>query len=142
MSLTSPWFAVFAAAVLIVYYHVPGRVQWKVLLLASMAFYLWAGAAYLAIMLAAALCTWLTAVVMDRRLHSPGAHRSTVKVQNRRLLTVCLVLTFGLLLFCKACLVKPVSAALSGSHISFLTLGLPLGISFYLFQSTGYVMDV
>lgn len=142
MSLTSPWFAVFAAAVLIAYYHVPGRVQWKVLLLASMAFYLWAGAAYLVIMLTTALCTWFAAVVMDRRLHSPGARRSAVKAQNRQLLTVCLVLTFGLLLFCKACLVKPVSAALSGSHISFLTLGLPLGISFYLFQSTGYVMDV
>ncbi len=55
---------------------------------------------------------------------------------------LCLVANFGILAVCKACILPGANALLQGPRLSFLSLGLPMGISFYLFQSMGYAMDV
>lgn len=154
MQVTSVSFLLFAAAVLVVYYRVPGRWQWIVLLAASGWFYLWAGAEYLVFLLFPILsaygCTmWMARnhARMETRLSQLSqadkrACRTAVKRKNRAILLLCLTGNFAVLFLCKACLTEPLCSAASGSCVSFLTLGLPMGISFYLFQSMGYVIDV
>lgn len=154
MTVTSVSFLLFTAVLLIVYYRVPGKLQWTVLLAASGGFYLWAGAEYLGFLLFTILTTYGCTMWMARNntrrearlAQLPQAEkracRAAVKGKNRAILALCLSSNFAALFLCKACLTEPLRTMVSGSRVSFLSLGLPLGISFYMFQSMGYVTDV
>lgn len=154
MRFTSVSFLLFTAGLLIVYYRVPGKLQWTVLLAASGWFYLWAGAEYLGFLLFTILSTYGCTMWMARNharrdvqlsqlsREERRACRAAVKQKNRTIALLCLTCNFTALFLCKACLTEPLYSAVSESRISFLSLGLPLGISFYMFQSMGYVIDV
>lgn len=142
MKFTSIGFLLFAAAVLLLYYRVPGKWQWVVLLGASLLFYLQAGLAYLAFLLFTALTTYVCTTRMARNWAAAGKDRRLAKAKNRPVTAICLLLNGVVLLLCKASLTEPLRSALSGGGLSFLSLGLPLGISFYMFQSMGYLIDV
>ena len=158
MAFTSFSFLLFAAVVITAYYLVPKRFQWWVLLIASYAFYLTAGVKYLFFILLTTLTTFFTARHMGDVLAKQDAYlaehkkdlsreekkeyKAKVKAANRKWMIACLLVNFGLLAICKAALVEPFRAMMNGTGLSFLTLGLPMGISFYMFQSMGYVVDV
>ncbi len=158
MQFTSVSFLLFAAVLLGLYYCVPKKLQWMLLLAASWFFYLWAGIKYAAFVVFTTLSTYGFTSAMAKNLHrqeqyllenkavlnreEKKAYKATVKRKNRILLMICLVLNFGILAVCKFCLAEPFRTIASDSTLSFLTLGLPLGISFYLFQSMGYAIDV
>lgn len=158
MTFTSYTFAVFAAILLCAYYLVPGRWQWKLLLLSSYVFYIWAGTEYLAFILITTVSTYITAILMGKNFHrqdvylaehkadmtrdAKKTYKARIKSMNRYILIICLTVNFGMLFLCKALLVEPLKSLAKESSVSFLTLGLPLGISFYMFQSMGYVIDV
>ena len=158
MQLTTVSFALFAAALLVLYYIIPRRGQWILLLAASYLFYLWAGVEYLVFILFTTLTTYGATLVIDRNLcvqtqylaqnkqamsrEEKKEYKASVKRKNRLWLVVCLAANFAVLAVCKACLIEPFSVAAQQGRLSFLTLGLPLGISFYMFQSMGYVVDV
>ena len=158
MQFTSYGFALFAGALIIAYYLVPGSWQWGLLLGASGLFYLWAGPEYLAFLLLAAVSTYATGRILDRNLREQEAYlaahkaeltreerkeyKAAVKKKNRVYMTACLAVNFGVLALCKGCLIEPLRTVAQGGRLSFLTLGLPMGISFYMFQSMGYVVDV
>ncbi len=151
MQFTSINFLLFAALVLLGYYLVPKGIQWIWLLIASYAFCLWAGAAYWMFLLFSTAATYLCARAIGKNLE---AHQGTLsseegknakarmKRKNRVWLMGGLAANFGLLALCKAVLVEPFRTMAQGTGLHFLTLGLPMGISFYLFQSTGYLIDV
>lgn len=126
MRFTSFEFPLFAGAVLVLYYTVPKRGQWVLLLAASYGFYLWAGVRYLAFILFTTLTTYGAARLMERSRARYG--KKDAKSRNRRWLIACLSVNFGLLFVCKLRLLRGTA--------------LPLGISFYMFQSMGYVTDV
>ena len=146
MSLVSlPFLALTAGAVLL-YYLAPEKWRWTVLLAASWAFYLFCGlraAAYL-------LFTTLTSYGAGRRLGAlcarqqgaDKAERAALTRQKRLAAALALVLNFGLLFLAKY---WGHTAALLGTWLGkeLPTLGLllPLGLSFYIFQSMGYVID-
>ena len=132
MNLASVKFAAFAVLLLLIYYRIPPRHQWKLLLAAGTAFYLRAGAAHMGFLLVTSLTTFFTIQKMEKN-KAEAEGKAAAKAKNRKILSLCLLLNFGLLFFCKASLLRP--------H-SFLSLGLPFGISFYMFQTTGYVIDV
>ena len=158
MAFTSFSFLLFAAAVIAAYYLVPQRWQWWVLLIASYAFYVTAGPEYLVFILLTTVSTYFTARKMGKALEIQdqylAAHKkemsreekkeykASVKSANRKWMIACLLFNFGMLAICKAALVAPFKAMMSGTGLSFLSLGLPMGISFYMFQSMGYVVDV
>ena len=158
MQFTSFNFFLFAAALLLVYYLIPGKAQWALLLIASYLFYLWAGVSYLAFLLFTTLTTYAATRIIDSRLQRQDqylsenktaltreqrkAYKAGVKRSNRILLVGCLTVNFAILAVCKLCLIEPVRTAARTGFLSFLTLGLPMGISFYMFQSMGYVTDV
>ena len=158
MQFTSVSFLLFAAVLLALYYLCPKKARWVLLLAASWVFYLWAGVAYAAFLTFTTLSTYGFTRLMGANLQKQDAYlaenkaalsreekkacKAKVKGQNRLLLTICLVANFAMLAVCKFCLAEPFRTAAQGTKLSFLTLGLPLGISFYLFQSMGYAVDV
>ena len=158
MQFTSFTFLLFAALLLTVYYIIPGKFQWPLLLIASYVFYLWAGTDYLFFILFTTVTTYGAAYMIDRGLakrdaylaehkkdlsrEEKKAYKAKVKSSNRVWLLLCLVTNFGILAVCKACLIEPFHTMAKGGSLSFLAISLPLGISFYMFQSMGYVVDV
>lgn len=158
MQFTSVGFLLFAAVTLLGYYLFPKKVRWVWLLASSMYFYLMAGVEYLAFILLSAGSTYIAGLFMDRNLVKQEAHlaenrqsfsreekkeyKAKVKRRNRTIVVICLTLNFAVLGLCKFLLAEPFSTMAEGTGLSFLTLGLPLGISFYMFQSMGYVVDI
>ena len=158
MQFTSFSFALFAAVLLVVYYLIPKKGQWILLLAASYIFYLCAGVEYLAFIAFTTISTYAASRLMDANLEKQKAYltenkailsreekkeyKAGIKKKNRVCMISCLVLNFGILAVCKACLIEPFATLASGGSLSFLSLGLPMGISFYMFQSMGYVVDV
>ena len=158
MAFTSFSFLLFAAAVIAAYYLVPQKFQWWVLLIASYAFYFTAGPEYLIFILLTTVTTYFTARHMGKALEVQDAYlaehkkemsreekkeyKAKVKSANRKWMIGCLLFNFGMLSICKAALVEPFRGLMSGTGLSFQSLGLPRGISFYMFQSMGYVVDV
>ena len=137
MQFVSFGFLVFAAVLLVLYYTVPRQFQWILLLTASYVFYLWAGPQYLFFILFTTFSTYAATRLMDRNLSALAAlpreekkvQKAVVKKKNRIIMIVCLVANFGILSVCKF-------------RFSFQNIALPMGISFYMFQSMGYLIDV
>lgn len=142
MFLISYSFFVFVLVLLLVYYLVPGKVQWMVLLSASVLFYLWAGAEWVIFPLLTVLTTWSLAgrigkftLISKEEKKNPQIseeqrkeNAQKIKQKQRRLLKAGLFFNFGLLLGLK--------------YLPVDNLVLPLGISYYTFQAMGYLIDV
>lgn len=157
MTFTSVAFILFLGALLLVYFVAPKRFQWMVLLAASYLFYLSTSVAMGAYLLLTTLTTYAAARLMGSALERQKARladkslereakkaiKAATKRQNRWVLTGLLVLNFGLLGYMKyANLFISTAGALLGQRFALLDLAVPLGISFYTFQSMGYAIDV
>lgn len=163
MFFTSFAFVAFFALLLAGYYTVFKRVQWQFLLLASLVFYAFSGWQNLLYILATILSTYFAGLQMNRLLagqtlyldkHGAAlskeevrAHKAGVKKQRRRWLVLCLVFNFGILAVVKYTnfaiynINNLLQALGSGSRLGFWGLLLPMGISFYTFQTMGYLID-
>lgn len=109
-----------------------------VLLLMSYLFYSCFHAVYALYLLAATFTTYFCAIFIERKFWG----------RRRLWLTACLVLDLGMLFFFKyfnfsmEIAARSLSLAGISAEAPFLRLLLPVGISFYLFQITGYLIDV
>ena len=163
MSITSLSFILFLTAVLVLYFLVPRRYQWVVLLLASVVFYLSCGLREAVYVLITASTIYGATVWMEhlsgkqkqylkdhRELtkEEKGLYKDKVKRQRKAILIVTLLINFGLLCTFKyihffLAQVNSLSLLFGGRGIEdHIRLIVPLGISFYTFQSTGYLLDV
>ena len=152
------------------YYLLPritkGRVpclQWAILLGASYIFYWYADPKYLLFILFTTLTSYAAAIWMDREFAAEEAHiaahasemtkeerkayRAARKLVRRRILTCALVLNFGVLAVLKytGFAVRGVNGVLGlfgADGFTVPSLLLPMGISFYTFQTMGYLIDV
>lgn len=164
MSFVSFTFLIFIATVFVVYYLVPKKTQWVFLLLASYVFYAWAGIGYLAYI----VFTTITAYLISRKIESINktqkeyvkahkeelskeekkAYKAKMKKKSFRWLVLCLLLNFGLLAVIKYAdfVIGNINSIMSSfgadTSIPFLKFALPMGISFYMFQTMGYMIDV
>lgn len=127
MSFTSFRFLLYAGILLALYYTIPRRGQWVILLGASYGFYLHSGFGNLFFILLTTAATYGTAGIIDRI--QADCDRKTAKQRNIKWVWLCLGINFGLLAICKV-------------RFTFQNILLPMGISFYMFQSIGYVLDV
>ena len=116
----------FLPAVLAVYYVCPRRWRNPVLLVFSLFFYGWGEPRYLALMAGTIVMDYLCGLWIARQRSRGGTGRSA--------LTVGVVLNLSLLVFFKY------GSFLFGAR--FPKLPLPIGISFYVFQSMSYIIDV
>lgn len=159
MSFISVQFLVFIALVFIAYYITPKPIRWVVLLFSSYTFYLMNDLKVVIFLILTTLSIYFAARKMksltneqrklfedkDEEWLSNNKKKYVTKFKRKRkaLLVVTLLFNFGILfalkyfstiadMFAELINVKPLN----------LNILLPLGISFYIFQSVGYLIDV
>ncbi|MCR4588706.1 MAG: MBOAT family protein [Lachnospiraceae bacterium] len=164
MLFTSYSFMIFVAVTFCLYYVCPKKWQWAILLGASYFFYFMAGRTYLIYILVTTVSTYLAARQMDARkeraeqayalqkdsLDKEG--RKALKAKQKKGITrvflACLILNIGILAVVKytnfmIANINGIAKAFGGDGtLSFVDLVLPMGISFYTFQSVAYLIDV
>lgn len=159
MLFTSYEFIAFLLVMFLLYYLVPKRFQWMLLLAGSYVFYAWAGIHFLAYILVTTVTTWLAARRITRlqgeqadwlKEHKAElsreerkAYKAAGKKKTRHLFLACLLLNLGILAVIKYTdfFISNINGVF-GTEIGFMRFALPMGISFYTFQSMGYLIDV
>lgn len=111
---------------LALYYLLPGKLQWCILLCTSLLFYAWSDVRILLFLIFTILTNYAAGLVIGKKGIRGGVKRAV--------LIAALLLNFGLLYLLKY------QNTWMQSVVRFDTL-LPVGISFYMFQSAGYVID-
>ena len=151
------------AVLLGVYYIFPKKYQWTLLLVASYFFYAFSGIENFAFIIFTTLSCFFVARVIEKRKvredeyvalnkeslskEERKAYRAKEKKKRFYILILGLLLNFGILAVLKytAFAVKNLNSALALFGAEKLTvpdLIIPLGLSFFVFQSTGYLIDV
>ena len=129
-----PFLYYFLPAVLITYFLVPWKLKNTVLLLFSLVFYGWGEPKLLALMVFTIAMFFFCGLMIE------GAKDRRGKMAW---LTVSVVISLSLLgLFKYADFFIDSINAVTGLSIPLLRLALPVGISFYTFQSLSYTIDV
>jgi alginate O-acetyltransferase complex protein AlgI len=164
MLFTSYRFILFLILLVFIYYIIPKKHQWKLLLAASYLFYSYAGIKYLVYILATTLSTYAISRRLDRlqmiqsdylkekreelSREERKAYKASMKSRQRKWLVLCLVFNFGILAVLKYgdFTISNINSVLdlfhTGRQLSLIGFALPLGISFYTFQTMGYLIDV
>ncbi len=164
MSPISLEYLIFLFAALIIYYIMPKKLQWTVLLAASLFFYCYGGFKGVEFILITSATTFGAALGIDAIASAQKKyikeHKAELTKQQkdnykkrcgskrRLILIAALVINFGIL-----CVFKYAHFAIEqfnsllglfgGKPVKdTLSLIIPLGISFYTFQSMGYLLDV
>jgi D-alanyl-lipoteichoic acid acyltransferase DltB (MBOAT superfamily) len=144
VSFISENFFLFLVVLFVLYYTLFRKWQWQLLLCASVVFYAFSGLRNLAYIGITVITTYLAAMWMEKLLSAqetalPALEKSerkavkdATKKKRRAILVVTLVFNLGIL-----CLIKYASF-FSGGRFGFIV---PLGISFYTFQTMSYLID-
>ena len=129
-----PFLYYFLPAVLLTYFLVPWKFKNAVLLIFSLVFYGWGEPKLLALMVFTIAMFFFCGLMIER-----AGDGKMKKVW----LTVSVVISLGLLgLFKYADFFVDSINAVTGLSVPLLRLALPVGISFYTFQSLSYTIDV
>ncbi|MCM1187933.1 MAG: MBOAT family protein [bacterium] len=164
MLFTSYEFLGFLAVLLVLYYLIPKRFQWGLLLAASYFFYFFTGPSNLIYILGTTVTTYLAgrgiALIGERQKEYLKEHKEELdkeakkaykaKMKHRQWLCLlsCLLFNIGVLAVVKYTnfvignLNAVFRAAGSGRTLDFWNIALPMGISFFTFQAMGYLIDV
>ena len=139
MNFNSFEFLIFLAIVLVLYFVIPHKFRWIVLLIASYYFYMSWNASLVFLIFGTTLVSYLSAIFMEK---------TEKKGVKKMLLVLTLVVCLGVLAFFKYAnffigsvidVLNLFSMNLDGFAFNVL---LPVGISFYTFQTLSYVIDV
>jgi len=129
-----PFLYYFLPIVLAVYFLVPGKCKNLVLLIASLFFYFYGEPVYVLLMIGSSLSAYI---------HGLLIHRFRGRILAKIFLWSSVITSLGLLGFFKySDFFLENLNALTGSDAKLLGLALPIGISFYTFQTLSYTVDV
>ena len=125
----------FLPLTILLYFAVPRRFRNLLLFLASLIFYAWGEPVYIVLMLFSSVVDYSHGLLMEKFDGRPGVRRA--------LLISSVAINLSLLGFFKyaGLVVSTLNAALSLS-IPVPSVALPVGISFYTFQTMSYSIDV
>ena len=125
----------FLTVVLLIYYIVPYKYKNGIITIASLIFYSWGEVKYFPIMIASTVVDFFSSQYIER-------NRGDIK-KMRRGLACSMVFNLGCLIFFKYTdfFISNINT-FAGTSIPLLRFPLPLGISFYTFQTMSYTIDV
>lgn len=128
---------VYLPITLIVYYILPGRFRNIWLLIVSLIFYGWGEPVYVFLMIFTIIIDYICGYFVDRYLDSE-------RPKAKGFMIAAIVINLAILGFFKYYdfFVENLRLIPVFANIPFLGLELPIGISFYTFQSLSYVIDV
>lgn len=129
-----PFLFVFLPAVLAAYFLCPRRWHNAVLLVFSLFFYAWGEPVYILLMLSSITVSFLAGRALGRA-HTPARRRAVLSAS-----VAYHLLTLGFFKYADF-LIGTVNS-LFGLSLPLLSLPLPIGISFYTFQTLSYIVDV
>ena len=174
MLFTSYAFIGFVVLLVALYYILPKKAKWPLLLLGSYVFYYFAGWKFLFYILAVTLITYVAGLLISNNKKTADAHfaelkarekngegspeevgkearkryKEAQKTKRRRIMAWGITIALLILAVVKYTNftiynINSILAAFKApKRINFLTIALPMGISFYTFQAVGYVIDV
>ncbi len=127
----------FLPVTLALYYAAPMKLRNLVLLIMSIIFYGWDVKHYILLMLATIALDYAMAIAVS------AAMRRGKRVGAKWLLALTVVLNLAILGFFKYFgFAAEIFTSLTGTQVAVPEVTLPVGISFYTFQSLSYVIDV
>lgn len=135
MVFSSITFLVYFLPIFLLLYHLtPHKYKNTIILLASIYFYSWGGPKFIFVILGTTFLDFFLVKTM---------HNQKTKFAKNKFLIVSLVLNLGLLFYFKYCnfFIENFNSLL-GTEIPWLKVILPIGISFYTFESLTYLIDV
>lgn len=147
MLFNSIQFLLFFPIVTIIYFLLPEKIRYIWLLICSYYFYMSWGRKQGLLLLGVTVLTYMAGMALDRLKGGNLSEKKRARVR-KACLTVTIVLNIGLLAYFKYAgymirILNRVLAALdSQKAVSIAEIVLPIGISFYIFQALGYVIDV
>lgn len=164
MALNSLEFLLFLAVVVTVYYLIPQKYQWCVLLVASYGFYLFSGITHVIYIVGTTLFTYISGLRMQKVRDEHQAlidamdpqptkeeKRELKKEVNRRvhrIQVITALINLGVLI-CVKCLnifIKGINDVFTlfawDASMPLVNVLVPLGLSYYTFNSIGYLIDV
>lgn len=174
MFFTSYKFIGFVILLVALYYVLPKKAKWPLLLLGSYVFYFFAGWKCLFYIAGVTVITYVAGLLISKNKKSADARFSEMKAleksgsgspeevgkearkrfkeaqkkKRRHIMAIGITLALLILAVVKYTnfTIHNINGILSAFHapkrINFLTIALPMGISFYTFQAVGYVIDV
>ena len=125
----------FLTVVLLIYYIVPYKYKNGIITIASLIFYSWGEVKYFPIMIASTVVDFFSSQYIEK-------NRGDIK-KMRRGLACSVIFNLGSLMFFKYTdfFIANINN-FAGTAIPLLRIPLPLGISFYTFQTMSYTIDV
>ncbi len=163
MLFTSYSFILFLCVVIGLYYIIPKRFQWELLLVSSFVFYYFSGWSNLLYISVTIVSTYFIGLKLDglnkkQDIYLKGnketlsredkkAYKEKIKAKRWKWLLVCLIFNLGILAVIKytnfaIANINSIFTMFKMNELSFVNLLLPMGISFYTFQTMGYIIDV
>ena len=173
MSFVSIGFALFVAAALLIYYIVPVKYRWTVLLVASYYFYWLSGPGNFVYILTTTISAFFCAALIEKKAESSKiyladnkeslskedkkAYKERTKSIQRIILFAGMLINFGILILVKYSnftltnITNTATAYINMYRLQFfgetefspfVNFVMPLGISFYTFQTMGYLIDI
>lgn len=163
MTFTSLLFALFVGITCLIYYAMPAKkYQWTVLLAAGYFFYVYNSYKYTVFILFTTLTIYLAARAISTVTENTSqkvramkaewtreekkAYKKQAEKKKKGILAAALLANFGILFILKY--LNFLAGGLmqlfgrGAGDVRIISLLLPLGISFYTFQATGYLIDV
>lgn len=161
MLFNSAQFVLFLVCVLVLYYLVPKKMQWPLLLVSSYAFYAIADWRYLLFIAVTTLSVYAVALKVDNinktqkeyikqnknslSKEEKQAYKNKMKAKRWKWLLLGLLFNIAILSVTKYTnfVINNINSLFSGTaSLKTVDLIIPMGISFYTFQSLGYIIDV
>lgn len=160
MVFNSVVFLVFFTCVLMGYYITPQKKKWIFLLLASCFFYVYVGLKFVVFILITTITSYGAGILLDDLNHeesliqedksNPNRKQLIAKIKRKKklILVITLLINFGILFVLKYLdfFSSNINVLLNSFSLTIrvpsFNLILPLGISFYTFQTMSYIIDV
>ena len=132
-------FLIFLPIVVALFYVLPQKVRWLMLLAASCVFYMWFVPKYILILLVTIVVDYTAGLLMERYADQPRKKKAFFIFSIVSTLTVLLI--FKYLNFLTANLDQLCASLGMETHLVTHII-LPIGLSFHTFQSMSYVIEV
>ena len=128
---------VFLPSVLLIYYVCPKKFRNLVLFVSSLVFYAWGEPVYIVIMIFSTVFDYFNGLLIEKYRQKGQLKKTKIVLINSIIINLAILFFFKYTDF----FINNINLLLS-SNIQTLDLALPIGISFYTFQTMSYTIDV
>lgn len=132
----------FLPLVLLVYFAAPGKLKNGILFIFSLLFYSWGEPVYVLLMLFSTVVDYFHGIMTYRCKEKGRLKRARFFVISSVIINLCLLGFFKYADFFIGAFNSTLGKNLFGFEAALLNVALPIGISFYTFQTMSYTIDI